>query len=192
MALSGQPIILTVFAHPAPDRAPVHKAMVKQAKALGAEVRDLYELYPDFVVDVEAEQEALQHPDLIVLQYPMHWFTPPALMVEWLDAVWLRRFAYGEKGDALKDRTLLVALTTGARARDFDEDGINRYSLTEFLRPLEQTARRSGLRWAEPFVVHDVAITPGKAFERGVERWRARLSAVAADAQARRAKALQS
>lgn len=188
MASGGQPIILTVFGHPAPDRAPAHKAMLKEARALGAEVRDLYELYPDYVIDVESEQEALAHPDLIVLQYPMHWFTPPSLMVEWLDAVWLRGFAYGEAGASLKGRTVLAALTTGARARDFEADGVNRFAITEFLRPMEQTARRCGLRWAEPFIVHDIAVTPGKAFDRGVERWRARLETVARDARARREK----
>lgn len=189
MTKGGKPSILTIFAHPAPDRAPVHKAMVKVGREHGCQVRDLYELYPDFVVDVEAEQEAMADADLIILQYPMHWFTPPALMVEWLDAIWLRGFAYGEDGDKLRGRTLLCALTTGARARDFEDSGINRYSMAEFLRPLEQTARRCGLRWAEPFIVHDTTLIRDRSMERGIERWTARLQAVAADARARRAKA---
>jgi glutathione-regulated potassium-efflux system ancillary protein KefG len=185
----GRPRILTVFAHPAPDRSPAHKAMVEVDRELGCEVRDLYQLYPDFVVDVEAEQTAMSGKDLIVLQYPMHWFSPPALMVEWLDAIWLRGFAYGADGGRLKGRTLLCAMTTGARARDFEDGGVNRYSMAEFLRPLEQTARRCGLRWAEPFIVHDITLTRDKDIERGAERWRARLNAVAAEAQARREKA---
>lgn len=186
MGDGGKARILTVFAHPAPDRAPVHGAMIAIAQEHVCEVRDLYELYPDFVIDVEAEQAAIAGKDLIVLQYPMHWFTPPALMVEWLDAVFLRGFAYGEDGGRLKDRTLLCALTTGARARDFDEAGVNRYSMGEFLRPLEQTARRCGMRWADPFIVHDTTLSRDKTVERGAERWRARLDAVAAEAKMRR------
>jgi len=185
---AGGPHILTVFAHPAPELSPVHRAMLDIAREHVCEVRDLYELYPDFVIDVEAEQAALAAPDLVVLQYPMHWFTPPALMVEWLDAVFLRGFAYGADGGRLRDRTLLVALTTGARARDFEDGGLNRYSMAEFLRPLEQMSRRCGLRWAEPFIVHDTTLSLDKSLERGAERWRARLEAVAADARTRRRK----
>lgn len=167
---------LVVFAHPAPDRAPLHKLLLKEARALAeAETRDLYELYPDFVIDLAAEQAALGRPDLIILQFPLHWFTPPALLIEWLDAVWLRGFAYGERGNALRGRTLLAAFTTGARARDFEPGGLNRYALTDFLRPLEQTARRCGLKWAEPFAVHEAALTGDKAAARLAERWRARL-----------------
>lgn len=185
MAAGGRTLV--VFAHPAPDRAPVHKVLLKEAKALGdVEVRDLYELYPDFVIDLEAEQAALRKPDLIVLQFPLHWFTPPALLVEWLDAVWLRGFAYGEGGDALQGRTLLAAFSTGARARDFEPGAMNRYSLTEFLRPLEQTARRCGLKWAEPFAVHEAALSGDKAMARLTERWRGRLEPLVEDARVRR------
>jgi glutathione-regulated potassium-efflux system ancillary protein KefG len=184
----SKPRILIVFAHPAPERAPVHPAMLKIAQEHVCEVRDLYELYPDFVIDVEAEQAAIGGKDLIVLQYPMHWFTPPAMMVEWLDAVFLRGFAYGADGGRLKDLTLLCAMTTGARARDFEDGGINRYSMAEFLRPLEQMSRRCGMRWAEPFIVHDTTISRDKSVDRGAERWRARLDAVAAEARVRREK----
>jgi glutathione-regulated potassium-efflux system ancillary protein KefG len=181
---------LVVFAHPAPDRAPVHKTVLKQSKAFeGIEVRDLYELYPDFVIDIAAEQAALARPDLIVLQFPLHWFTPPALLVEWLDAVWLRGFAYGEGGNALAGRTLVAAFTTGARARDFEAGGLNRYSLGEFLRPLEQTARRCGLKWAEPFAINEAGYTgekADKALVRVAERWRTRLEPLLADAAERR------
>lgn len=181
---------LIVFAHPAPDRAPVHKTLLKTTRALGeVEVRDLYELYPDFIVDVTAEQQALAGPDLIVLQFPLHWFTPPALLVEWLDAVWLRGFAYGEGGNALVGRTLLAAFSTGARARDFEPGGLNRYSLTDFLRPMEQTARRCGLKWAEPFAINEAAQSGDKVLARLSERWRTRLEPLLDEAQARRRQA---
>jgi glutathione-regulated potassium-efflux system ancillary protein KefG len=180
---------LVVFAHPAPDRAPVHGILLKTARAAGeVEVRDLYELYPDYVIDVTAEQAALARPDLIVLQFPLHWFTPPGLLVEWLDAVWLRGFAYGEGGNALVGRTLLAAFSTGARARDFEAGGVNRYPLGDFLRPLEQTARRCGLKWAEPFAVNEAGLAGDKAQARLAERWRNRLEPLIGEARARRRK----
>jgi glutathione-regulated potassium-efflux system ancillary protein KefG len=62
---------------------------------------DLYETYPDFAIDIEAEQEKLltAH-DVIALQFPLYWYSTPALLKEWLDLVWLHGFAYGEDGNA--------------------------------------------------------------------------------------------
>jgi glutathione-regulated potassium-efflux system ancillary protein KefG len=183
--------VLVVFAHPAPDRAPVHKTLLKETRAHGeVEVRDLYELYPDYVIDVGAEQAALDGPDLIILQFPLHWFTPPSLLVEWLDAVWLRGFAYGEGGNSLAGRTLLATFSTGARARDFEAGGLNRYSLVDFLRPLEQTARRCGLKWVEPFAVNEAAASGEKVLARLAERWRTRLEPLVDEAHARRRQAV--
>lgn len=36
------------------------------------EVRDMYDLYPDFKIDVAAEQKVLLEADRVVLQFPMH------------------------------------------------------------------------------------------------------------------------
>ena len=61
----------------------------------GVELRDLYELYPDFYIDVAAEQEALGRSDVIVLQHPFYWYSTPAMLKEWQDLVLEHGFAYG-------------------------------------------------------------------------------------------------
>ena len=53
-------------------------------------------------------------------------------------------------------KTLLVAITTGGDADAYHPTGINRFPITDFLRPLEATAHLCGLIWAEPFIVHDL------------------------------------
>ena len=49
---------------------------------------------------MDEEQQRLADHDLIVLQFPLYWYTGPALLKEWLDLVWLQGFAYGESGGA--------------------------------------------------------------------------------------------
>ncbi len=44
---------------------------------------DMYELYPDFNIDVEAEKAH----DLIISQHPRYWFSCPPLMKQWIDLV---------------------------------------------------------------------------------------------------------
>ena len=53
-------MILIIYAHPYPQHSHANKRMLEQARTLeGVEVRSLYQLYPDFNIDIAAEQDAL-------------------------------------------------------------------------------------------------------------------------------------
>lgn len=171
--------VLLVLAHPALERSRANRALAKAAKGLsGVTFKDLYETYPDFVIDIESEQAALTAHDVIALQFPLYWYSTPALMKEWLDLVWLHGFAYGEGGEALRGKTLFVACTTGASAKAYHAHGYNRFSMDEFLRPLEQTAHLCGMVWETPFVVHGAAVKDDAALKAEAERYRARVSSL--------------
>ncbi|NJM93857.1 MAG: NAD(P)H oxidoreductase, partial [Cytophagales bacterium] len=52
--------ILILFAHPRFEQSRAQQALVAAASTIeGVSLRDLYELYPDFNIDVEAEKEIL-------------------------------------------------------------------------------------------------------------------------------------
>lgn len=163
---------LVVFAHPALERARVGAAMIAAAGAApGVEVRDLYELYPDFAIDVEAEQAALAAADTVILQFPFFWYSTPALMKEWLDLVLTHGFAYGVAGMALKGKTLACAISTGGGARAYQDKGYNRFTIEDFLRPLDQTAHLCRMKWVKPFVIHDAAVLTPADLEREAARY---------------------
>ncbi|USQ95720.1 glutathione-regulated potassium-efflux system oxidoreductase KefF [Caulobacter sp. RL271] len=171
--------VLLVLAHPALERSRANRALAKAAKGLsGVTFKDLYETYPDFVVDIETEQAALVAHDVVALQFPLFWYSPPALMKEWLDLVWLHGFAYGEGGEALKGKRLFVACTTGASAKAYHAHGYNRFSMDEFLRPLEQTAHLCGMEWETPFVVHGASVKDDAALKAEAERYKARVASL--------------
>lgn len=169
------PRTLLVFAHPALERGRVNPAMADAAATLpGVTLHDLYEAYPDFTIDVRAEQKRLWKHDLIVLQFPLYWFSMPALLKEWLDLVWVRDFAFG-RVRKLEGRTLMCAVSTGANRDAYDAAGAYRWSMDEFLRPLEQTAAYCGLAWAEPFILHGREAASPADLARGVARYREHL-----------------
>ena len=171
----GSRLLLTL-AHPALERSRASRAMLDAAEGLpGVKVHDLYEAYPDFVVDVPTEQARLKRHDVIALQFPIHWYAPPALLKEWLDMVWLHGFAYGKGGEALKGKRLFVAATTGHPAESYHRRGEDRYSLDEFLRPLEQTAAFCGMTWETPFIVHNAVSKSATALKEEARRYRQRL-----------------
>lgn len=176
--------VLLVFAHPALERSRANIVLADAAKqAAGVAFHDLYEVYPDFVIDVEAEQERLLAHQVIALQFPFYWYSTPALLKEWLDLVWLHGFAYGKGGDRLEGKQLFVACTTGGPAQAYHQKGVNRFTMEEFLRPLEQTASLCGMAWENPYVVHGARLKDDAHIRREAEGYRLRLEGLAAAAR---------
>lgn len=150
---------LLIFAHPAYERARLNPAMLDAAAALpDVAIRDLYELYPDFAIDVPEEQRMLVEHDLIVLQFPLYWYSCPSLLKEWLDLTFLHGFAYGERGHAVDGKTLLCAVTTGGPGPAYAPGGRCGHGLEDFLLPWRETAKLCRMKWAPPFSVHAAAL----------------------------------
>jgi glutathione-regulated potassium-efflux system ancillary protein KefG len=171
--------VLLALAHPALERSRANRALVKAVKGLaGVTFHDLYETYPDFAIDIEAEQEKLLAHDVIALQFPLYWYSTPALLKEWFDLVWLHGFAYGIDGNALAGKRLFAACTTGGAAKAYHAHGYNRFSMDDFLRPLEQTAYLCGMVWETPFVVHGAALKNDEDLKEEAQRYRARIASL--------------
>ncbi len=153
------PRILVLLAHPQLESSRVGRALANAAQAASTapdhiEVRDLYARYPDYLIDVAAEQAALADARLLVWLHPVHWYGMPPLMKLWLDEVFAFGWAYGPGGDALRGRDLWLATSTGGPASSYRGDGYNRYFFDAFLPPYEQTANLAGLRFLPPLVLH--------------------------------------
>jgi len=147
--------ILILFAHPALQKSRFHRRLVEAAQGLeGVTFQDLYEVYPDFQIDVKHEQTLLLAHDVIVLQHPFYWYSSPALLKEWLDLVLEYGFAYGPGGAHLQGKKLLTAITTGGSQSAYARSGSNYFTIPELLAPFEQTARLCGMEYLPPFVVH--------------------------------------
>lgn len=171
--------VLLTLAHPALERSRANRALAKAAKGLaGVTFHDLYETYPDFAIDIETEQETLVAHDVVALQFPLYWYSTPALLKEWFDLVWLHGFAYGLDGNALAGKRLFVACTTGGAAKAYHAHGYNRFSMDDFLRPLEQTAYLCGMVWETPFVVHGAAVKDDAELKAEAGRYRARVASL--------------
>lgn len=125
------------------------------------EIRDMYALYPDFEVDVKRGQEILTAAQRIIFQFPMYWYSSPALLKKWLDDVLEHGWAYGSQGCALRGKELGIAVTTGAKSAEYAHDGGYRYTVTDLLRLFQATADFTGMKFSEPFVTYGTLnITP--------------------------------
>jgi glutathione-regulated potassium-efflux system ancillary protein KefG len=147
--------ILILLAHPALQKSRVNKVLIQHVKDIdGVTLHDLYEMYPDFHIDIVYEQELLTKNDIIIFQYPLFWYNVPALLKEWQELVLAHRWAYGKGGVALRGKKLLCAITTGAREKLYHKEGFNRFTVKEYLNPISQLAYVCGMDFLPPFVVH--------------------------------------
>ncbi|MEU1595899.1 NAD(P)H-dependent oxidoreductase [Streptomyces sp. NPDC005708] len=166
---------LVLLAHPALDRSRINSALAEAVRDLEhITLHDIYAVYPDRVIDVAAEQRLVREHDVIVFQFPFHWYSVPGFLKQWLDDVMLRDFAY-DSGPLLQGKTLQLVTSTGGIEEAYRPGGFHRFPMEELLRPLEQTAHRMGLAYAEPLVLHDVRGTSDEQLALHAKRYRALL-----------------
>jgi glutathione-regulated potassium-efflux system ancillary protein KefF len=147
--------VLVLAAHPNWRDSRVNRRMLDAARGQArVAVRDLYALYPDFDIDVPAEQAAAHHASLIVLLHPVQWYSMPPLQKLWFDEVLTYGWAYGHEGTALQGRDLWLVTTTGGPESSYHPQSYNRYFFDAFLPPYEQTAALCGMRFLPPLVLH--------------------------------------
>jgi glutathione-regulated potassium-efflux system ancillary protein KefF len=145
--------------------------------AAQVEVRDLYALYPDYLIDVATEQQHLAAAELVVWLHPVHWYSMPPLLKLWLDEVFAFGWAYGPGGRALEGKALWLAASTGGPEASYRPDGYNRYFFDAFLHPCEQTAALTRMRWLPPLVLHGAHQAGGDEIAAHAELFAARLAA---------------
>lgn len=87
--------------------------------------------------DIELEQEKLRWADGVILQFPLWWYSMPAILKGWVDRVYAYGFAYGvgELSDArwgnrfgegaMAGKRAMLIVTTGGWASHYDARGIN-------------------------------------------------------------------
>jgi glutathione-regulated potassium-efflux system ancillary protein KefF len=144
---------LVIVAHPHLQQSRANRLLMQAARG-PARVRDLYALYPDYLIDIDAEQAALAAAQLVVWQHPIHWYSAPPLMKLWIDEVLAFGWAYGPDGTALRGKDLWLVASTGGPAESYRPDSYNRYFFDAFLPPYEQTAALCGMRFLPPLLLH--------------------------------------
>ena len=150
-----RPSIYLVAAHSHWRDSRVTRRLFEAARALDhVDGVDLYASYPDFHIDVAAEQARLSAAQLVVWLHPIQWYAMPALHKLWLDEVFAHGWAYGRGGKALRGKDLWLVTSTGGAESAYHPQGYNRYFFDAFLPPYEQTAALCGLRFLPPLVLH--------------------------------------
>jgi len=154
---------LIILAHPNFDKSFANKTIIDelQKSDLNIEVRDVHNLYPDYKIDTKAEQEALLRHQTIVFQYPFYWYNMPAILKHWFDVIFEYQFAYGSKGDKLKDKNFVPSFTVGAPESGYHTLADHHFPVYEFCKNIEQTAYYAQMNYIEPIYFHGTSLAAG-------------------------------
>lgn len=174
-------MILVIQAHPYPDRSRANRELGRAIEDLdGLEVRSLYDLYPDFAIDVESEQAALARAATLVWQHPIYWYTAPALLKLWFEKVLTPGWAYGPGGTALVGKRCLWVATAGGDELSYRDGAMHGYPFEAFVPVIRQTAEFCGMTWLEPLVVGGAHRISDAELDGFAARYRERLRALLA------------
>lgn len=121
-----------------------------------------------FREDIQAELDKLMACDLLILQFPLWWFSVPAIMKGWIDRVFANGTVYGAGGKrfdqgGLKGRKAMLAFTTGCFPEMMAPDGLLGQRDVILWHLQHGTFGYSGLQVLQPFVGWSIQYTdPGQ------------------------------
>lgn len=172
---------VVILSHPDLENSVSNKTIITELKneVDNLEVRHIEALYPDFRIDVEAEQKALLEADIVILQHPFYWYSTPAGLKQWLDDVLVLGFAFGRDGDKLKGKHCIQSVTVGGPQETYSPLGHNHFTVEEFLRPMQQTV------YLTQMVYHGFIHTHRNHYLEGVYNSRREVTATAKEHAAR-------
>jgi NAD(P)H dehydrogenase (quinone) len=111
-----------------------------------------------FAEDIKREQERVEIADLLILQFPLWWGAPPAILKGWCERVLAYGFAYvdGRRFDTglFKGRHAIFSVTTGGTLERFSPDGVYG-EIERVLYPVERLLLQyMGFEVLPPFVAY--------------------------------------
>jgi NAD(P)H dehydrogenase (quinone) len=142
--------------------------------------------------DVRAEQAKLAAAELLVLQFPLWWYGPPAILKGWFDRVLTAGFAHGDLdpelgfprryGDGgLVGRRALLVVTAGEDERSIGPRGISG-DIESLLFPMTHgTLWYTGIDTLDLHVIYDADAMSGQDVEAQTRRLTARLGGIRAE-----------
>lgn len=129
--------------------------------------------------DILGELDKLRWADLVIFNFPLYWFSVPAIMKGWFDRVLVSGLCYGgtrfyDKG-GLKGKRAMMTLTLGGQPHMLQAGGVHD-ALDDMLRPLLRgTLGYVGLTVLPPFVAYHVPYIAPEERSAMLEDYRVRL-----------------
>lgn len=136
-----------------------------------------------FVDDIQGELDKLMACDLLILQFPLWWFSVPAIMKGWIDRVFANGTVYGAGGmrfdqGGLKGKRAMLAFTTGCFPEMMESDGLLGGRDVILWHLQHGTFGYSGLQVLTPFIGWSIQYSDEAQRQRILNDYEARLRGI--------------
>lgn len=155
---------LLLIAHPDLNGSFVNRNLIEKlisSKPENLVIRDISKTCINNRFNVEDEQSCLLDSERIIFQFPLYWYSYPAILKKWIDEIFTPGFAYGRKGTELGTKLIGKQFSTivsvGGTEKMHTPGGIVGVSVNELLRHLQATISYVGGVYTYPFIIHGSA-----------------------------------
>ncbi len=135
-----------------------------------------------FAPDIQAELDKLLWSDMLILQFPLWWFSVPAMLKGWIDRVFVNGVVYG-KGrrmdtGGLRGRRAMLSITTGCYPEMVAADGLLGDLNVNLWHLHSGTLAYAGFAVLPPFMAWSIHYTDEAERRRYLDQYQAQLLAL--------------
>jgi NAD(P)H dehydrogenase (quinone) len=135
-----------------------------------------------FAPNIAAEQEKVAWCDLMIWQFPLWWFSVPAIMKGWVDRVFAMGRTYGQgntyETGIFRGKKAMLSLTTGGGKDDYSDGGLNG-DMDNMLKPLHRGIFQfTGFSVLSPHVVYSPSRRTPEDRSQELSNWTSRLNTI--------------
>lgn len=136
-----------------------------------------------FAPDIQAEIDKLLACDMLILQFPLWWFSVPAILKGWIDRVFVNGVVYGQgrRFDAggLRGRRAMVCVSTGCYPQMVESDGLLAHLDINLWHLQHGTLAYAGFEVLRPFTSWSVHYTTPEQRSAYLDAYAQRLGGIA-------------
>lgn len=137
---------LIIIAHPDITESNSQQFLIESTQNLQGVTRHILE---NRAFIVKEEHQLLAEHERIIFQFPMYWYSAPAILKKWLDDVFTNQMMKG----FLNGKELGLVVTMGQSEESFAAGRKEKFSLSEIFKPFEALANKCGMTYLPIFPV---------------------------------------
>lgn len=146
---------LLIISHTFWEDSKVNRKLLESAKSLNnVTIHNLNTTYSNGIINVESELKLLERADKIIFQFPLFWFSTPALMKEWQDRV-LTKILYGNNPKLLAGKSFGIISTLGGDKASYD--GHHGYDMETLLSPIVASFKYCGCKIEKSLCIYSAS-----------------------------------
>ncbi|MFC0232805.1 NAD(P)H-dependent oxidoreductase [Vagococcus entomophilus] len=150
---------LIIVSHPNVQDSTTQSFLKKSAALEEVTWHHLENNYTYTTIDSVKERNLLVQHDRIILQFPLYWYSAPAMLKQWMDVVLSEKLS-------LRGKEFGLVVTIGVKEKAYQAGGSEQFTLSELLRPFQAIARHFQMIFLPVFTISKFSYMTEEAYKK--------------------------